>query len=253
VRSITEAWLEDRIALGSGRGRGRRATRRCGGMPGPPRREGSRTGRTPISRGRRLSCGPVCREGHVLWWLWGLFDDIAEALAGFLRGGQYSRRQRERKPIPDVRSMPFSRAWETLVLSGFDVKVSRVEPRPAPMMGVVVGQYPPPGRVARRNARVRITVHHPPDPAQESSSEGRKTRLALRARSTRVPDVLGLPFSEAWEKLTLADFAVRLDRREGDPRPVIGPVIAQDPSPGTMAPYTTRVRLTVGPARTSEV
>jgi beta-lactam-binding protein with PASTA domain len=187
-----------------------------------------------------------------VWWLWALFDDIAEALAGFIRGGLYSRRQRERTPIPDVRSMPFSKAWETLVMSGFDVKVSRLERRPAPVMGFVVGQYPPPGRVARRNARVRITVHHPPDPAQELLREDPKTRLALRARSSRVPDVRGLPFSEAWEKLTLADFAVRLDRREGDRRPVIGPVIAQDPPPDTVAPYRTRVRVTVGPAGTSE-
>jgi beta-lactam-binding protein with PASTA domain len=182
-----------------------------------------------------------------LLWLWGLFDDIAEALAGLLRGGLYSRRQRERKPIPDVRNMPFSEAWETLVVSGFDVKVSRLERRPAPVMGIVVGQYPPPGRVARRNARVRITVHHPPDLAQESSREDPKTRPALRARSSRVPDVRGLPFGEAWEKLTLADFAVRLDRREGDPRPVIGPVISQDPPPDTMAPHRTRVRVTVRP------
>jgi hypothetical protein len=195
----------------------------------------------------RLSCGLVRREGHILWWLWGLFDDIAEALAGLLRGGQYSRRQRARTPIPDVRSMPFSDAWETLVVAGFDVKVSRLEPRPAPVMGVVVGQYPPPGRVARRNARVRITVHHPPDPAQELLSEDPKDRLALRARRSRVPDVRGLPFSEAWEKLTLADFAVRLDRREGDPRPVIGSVIAQDPPPNTMAPSRARVRVTVVP------
>jgi beta-lactam-binding protein with PASTA domain len=187
-----------------------------------------------------------------LWWLWGLFDDIAEALAGLFRGGQYSRRQRERKPIPDVRSMPFNKAWEALVLSGFDVKVTRLERRPAPEMGVVVGQYPPPGRVARRNARVRITVHHPPDRVQELLAEDRKTRLAFRARSARVPDVLGLPFSEAWEKLTLADFAVRVDRKEGDPRPVIGPVIAQDPPPNTMAPFMTRVRVTVVPAGTSE-
>lgn len=69
--------------------------------------------------------------------------------------------------------------------------------------------------------------------------------LAVATARTGVPDVRGLAFSEAWEKLTLADFTVRVDRTRGDPRPVIGPVIAQDPPPGTLAPRWTRVRVTV--------
>jgi beta-lactam-binding protein with PASTA domain len=184
-----------------------------------------------------------------VWSIWRLFDDIAGFFVGLVQGGEYSRRQRERVAVPDVRSMPFNGAWETLVLAGFDVKVTRLERRPAPVMGFVVGQYPPPGRVVRRNTRVRITVHHPPDPAREQTrppDEDGGTRRRHRTR-TGVPDVRGLAFSEAWEKLTLADFTVRVDRSKEDPRPVIGPVIAQHPPPGTLAPRWTQVRVTVAP------
>ena len=177
-------------------------------------------------------------------WLWGLFDDIADFFGGLLRGGLYSQRQRQRIPVPDVVNMPFDKAWDTLVFAGFDLKVTRLERRPANVMGIVVGQYPPPGRIAKRNARVRVTVHHPPSDDSIASSTDSRARMA-RTRRTRVPDVRGLPFGEAWEKLTLADFSVRVDRRAGDPRPVVGPIVAQDPPPGTMAPNLSRVRLTV--------
>ena len=172
------------------------------------------------------------------WPMWRLFDDIVGFFEGLFQGGQYSRRQKEPVAIPDVLSMPFSQAWETLVLAGFDVKVTRLERRPAPVMGYIVGQYPPAGRVTRRNTRVRITVHHPPDPTRElarTPDENGGARRRDRARAA-VPDVRGLAFSEAWERLTLADFTVRVDRSGGDPRPVIGPVIAQHPTPGTLAP-----------------
>jgi beta-lactam-binding protein with PASTA domain len=185
-----------------------------------------------------------------MWWVLGWLQAIEDFLNSVILGGLYSKRQSESVPIPDVRNMPFNRAWGTLVLAGFDVKVTRLERRPAPVMGIVVGQYPPPGRITRRNARVRITVHHPRDPtgeeAGESPQDGR-TRFRFGRRS-RVPDVRGLPFSEAWEKLTLADFGVRVDRSRGDPRPVVGAVTAQHPPPGTMAAHRTSVRLTVAPA-----
>jgi beta-lactam-binding protein with PASTA domain len=184
-----------------------------------------------------------------VWSIWRLFDDIAGFFVGLVQGGEFSRRQKERVAIPDVRSMPFNRAWGTLVLAGFDVKVTRLERQPAPVMGFVVGQYPPAGRVARRNTRVRITVHHPPDPGREQTrppGEAGGSRHRHRARAV-VPDVRGLAFSEAWERLTLADFTVRVDRSRGDPRPVIGPVIAQHPPPGTVARRWTRVRVTVAP------
>lgn len=187
-----------------------------------------------------------------MWWIWGLFDDVATFLVGLFQGGEYARRQRKRLPVPDVRNMPFNRAWESLVLAGFDVKVTRLERQPAAVMGIVVAQFPPAGRTPRRNRRVRVTVHHPPDPTREQARPlgENDARRRLRAR-TAVPDVRGLAFSEAWERLTLADFAVRVDRSRGDPRPVIGPVIGQDPPPGTLAPRWTRVRVTVAPG-TSE-
>ena len=182
-----------------------------------------------------------------MWWIWALLDDIATSLVDLVHGSWHSRRRRERVTVPDVMSMPFIQAFETLALAGFHVKVTRLEPRPAPEMGYVVGQYPPTGRVARRNARVRITVHHPPDPANPPSGSDDRPRRGRRHRSPApVPDVRGLAFSEAWEKLTLADFTVRVDRR-GDPQPVVGPVIAQSPPPGTMAPRWTQIRVRIAP------
>ena len=182
-----------------------------------------------------------------MWWLWGLLDDVETFLVGLFQRGEYARRQRKRLPVPEVRNMPFDRAWETLVLAGFDVKVTRLERRPAAVMGLVVAQYPPAGRTPRRNRRIRVTVHHPPDPTREQARPVDENDARRRVRRTAVPDVRGLAFSEAWERLTLADFAVRVDRSGGDPRPVIGPVIGQDPPPGTLAPRWTRVRVTVGP------
>lgn len=181
-----------------------------------------------------------------MWWLWGLLDDVETFLVGLFQRGEYARRQRKRLPVPEVRNMPFDRAWETLVLAGFDVKVTRLERQPAPVMGLVVAQYPPAGRTPRRNSRVRVTVHHPPDLTREQARPLDENDARRRAR-TAVPDVRGLAFSEAWERLTLADFAVRVDRSRGDPRPVIGPVIGQDPPPGILAPRRMRIRLTVGP------
>jgi beta-lactam-binding protein with PASTA domain len=186
----------------------------------------------------------------VLWILGilGILGKAADTLLELVQHHQYSRRQRERVAIPDVMSLPFNQAWETLVLAGFDVKVSRLEQRPAPEMGFVVGQYPPAGRVARRNTRVRITVHHPPDPANPQASPDKHLGGRRRHRPPApVPDVRGLAFSQAWEKLILADFTVRVDRSWGDPRPVVGPVIAQSPPPGTMAPRWTQVRVRVEP------
>jgi beta-lactam-binding protein with PASTA domain len=173
--------------------------------------------------------------------------DLLDWIADLFPRLVHVRRQRERVVIPDVTSMPFNKAWETLVLAGLDVKVTRLERRPAPVMGFVVGQYPPAGRVTRRNTRVRITVHHPPDPAVEPPRPAGADGRSRRGARAHVPDVRGLAFSEAWEKLTLADFTVRVDRSRGDPRPVVGPVLAQNPPPGTLAPRRTRVRVTVAP------
>lgn len=182
-----------------------------------------------------------------MWWIWGLFDDIATSRVDLVHGNWHSRRRRERVTVPDVMSMPFIHAFETLALAGLHVKVTRLEPRPSPEMGFVVGQYPPAGRLARRNARVRITVHHPPDPANAPSGYDDRSRRPRRRAPALVPDVRGLAFAEAWEKITLADFTVRVDRSRGDPSPVVGPVIAQSPPAGTIAPRWTQIRVRIAP------
>ena len=74
-------------------------------------------------------------------------------------------RNRGRRPkrvtVPDVRGLVFSEAWERLMLAGFRVTVHRLEPNPAAEDGIVVAQDPPPGTVARRKAKIRLSVLHP--------------------------------------------------------------------------------------------
>ncbi len=67
----------------------------------------------------------------------------------------------------------------------------------------------------------------------------------LRRQEVAVPDVRGMIFREAWERLMLAGFRVRVQRLEPNPAPEDGVVVAQDPAPGTMARRKTRVRLSV--------
>ena len=65
---------------------------------------------------------------------------------------------------PDVRGLAFSDALTALGAEGFRADVVRLEPRPAPVMGTVVEQDPPPGRRLWRGKTIQLTVHHPRDP-----------------------------------------------------------------------------------------
>jgi beta-lactam-binding protein with PASTA domain len=66
--------------------------------------------------------------------------------------------------VPDVRGFTFRDALTALGAEGFRADVIRLEPRPAPVMGTVVEQDPPPGQRLRRGKRIRLTLHHPRDP-----------------------------------------------------------------------------------------
>jgi hypothetical protein len=166
----------------------------------------------------------------VLDLIWGIFDDVADTFRSVVFGGAYSRRRRERIPVPDVRNRPFNEGWEELVLSGFDVTVTRLEPNPAPVMGMIVDQSPPPGTIARRTARVHVSVLHPRDPR----AAGRPRPRLVRPDDVEVPDVRGAGFADAWDRLMSVGLLVRVDRSTPDPRPVVGSVLAQDPLPGSI-------------------
>lgn len=178
---------------------------------------------------------------RVYHWVDGIVGAIEDAFRNFVMGGAYSRRRRERVPVPDVRDLPFDEGWRELVLAGFDVTITRLEPNPAPVMGVIVDQSPPPGSIARRSARVHISVLHLRDPR---AADAPRLRVIASA-GIRVPDVRGVSFAEAWDRLVGAGLLVRLDRSEGDPRPVVGTVVTQDPAPGSNVRRGTHVRLTV--------
>lgn len=176
----------------------------------------------------------------MLSWVFAVFDEAEDVVRNLVMGGAYSRRRRERIPVPDVRDLPFDEGWQTLVLAGFDVAITRLEPRPAPVMGVIVDQDPAPGTIVRRSARVHISVLHPRDPRATDVP-----RLRLVRDAVEVPDVRGVPFAEAWDRLMGVGLLVRVDRSDGDPRPVVGVVVAQEPAGGASARRGTHVRLAV--------
>ena len=63
--------------------------------------------------------------------------------------------------VPDVRGLSVSEARSAIAREGFRLASRRLERRPAPVMGTVVGQSPAPGTRLRRGRRVMISVRHP--------------------------------------------------------------------------------------------
>jgi PASTA domain len=79
-------------------------------------------------------------------------------------GGPEGRRARRhgRTEVPDVRGLRLDEARHALSHAGLTAEVFRLEPRPAPVMGTVVGQDPIPGTRCPAGRSVRLEVHHPP-------------------------------------------------------------------------------------------
>jgi hypothetical protein len=68
-----------------------------------------------------------------------------------------------RRVVPDVQGLSVEDARHLLSREGFKVVIRRLEERPAPVMGTVVGQDPRPG-TRRHRGPVRIHVNHPRHP-----------------------------------------------------------------------------------------
>lgn len=80
------------------------------------------------------------------------------ALADWL--GQPSRPSKVR--VPDFLDMNVSETFLLALRAGVRTEVVRVTERPAPTDGIVLRQEPPAGTKVRRDAKVTLTVRHPP-------------------------------------------------------------------------------------------
>jgi PASTA domain len=92
-----------------------------------------------------------------------LEDFFLNILPSDVEGPQRRRaRRRGQTEVPDVRGVRLDEARHALSYAGLTAEVVRLEPRPAPVMGTVVGQDPLPGTRCPAGRPVRLEVHHPP-------------------------------------------------------------------------------------------
>jgi hypothetical protein len=100
-----------------------------------------------------------------------MFDYLSGRIAEFLSSilpwdidgwGDTTGRRAKSTAVPDVQGLSVEDARHVLSREGFKVEVVRLEERPAPVMGTVVRQEPPPGTRRHRDP-VQIHVQHPRD------------------------------------------------------------------------------------------
>ena len=127
--------------------------------------------------------------------------------------------------VPDVVGITEDEAKRALERAKFDVKVNEVESDQ--LEGIVVAQDPEAGRNADEGSTVTIDV---------SNGKG-------SGNSGDVPNVVGLPQSEAERAISRAGYSVSV--REEDSTQTAGTVIEQKPSAGEQADPGSTVRITV--------
>jgi eukaryotic-like serine/threonine-protein kinase len=131
--------------------------------------------------------------------------------------------------VPAVKGMTEQAARQRLTEAGFKVGVQRRE-SPEEGMGKVIGQSVPGGEEAKRGSKVLLTV-----------GEGQQV--------AKVPDLTGLPYSEAENRLEEAGYLLGGVKEATSKTVPAGVIMKQDPPPGTTLAPGSYVYLTdsVGP------
>jgi PASTA domain len=131
--------------------------------------------------------------------------------------------------VPAVKGMTEQAARQRLTEAGFKVGVQRRE-SPEEDSGKVIGQSVPGGEEAKRGSKVLLTV-------------GEDQQVA------KVPDLTGLPYSEAENKLEEAGYFLGGVKEATSKTVPAGVIMKQDPPPGTTLAPGNYVYLTdsIGP------
>src|SRR5215207_6877959 len=180
------------------------------------------------------STKPVSRQGRVLPTLtilallltllaivgWGLWwdssgDSVLHALMERLptEAFQDAKRPPETVGVPAVKGMTERAARQRLTEAGFEVGVHR-RGSSEEDAGKVIGQSVQGGKEAKRGSKVLLTV-----------GEGQQV--------TRVPDLTGLPYSEAENRLEEAGYLLGGIEEATSQTVPAGVILKQDPPPGT--------------------
>jgi serine/threonine-protein kinase len=154
------------------------------------------------------------------------------ALAGWLIGYLLSTRVLFPAPpppgdmfeVPDLRGLGLVSATERLAGAGLELGTVDSLMHPSATQGLILGQAPLPGQVARPGSPVRVT-------------------LSLGPQRRAVPDVVGLEQARARIVLETSGFLVSVDTTDADaPR---GRVVDMAPAPESMVALPAQVRLVV--------
>lgn len=182
--------------------------------------------RRTTSRGPDGSSGGPDLGGRILAWLAGVV--VAGWLLGYIVSTQFlfpaPPPTGDLQEVPDLSGMGLTTAQERLVGAGLSLGPVDSLLHPSVAAGLVLGQSPLPGQVARPEAPVRITV-----------SLGPQTRS--------VPDVTALEVGRARTVLETSGFIVVEDTMESDVER--GRVIDLLPAPDSVVPLPSQVRLLV--------
>jgi eukaryotic-like serine/threonine-protein kinase len=196
----------------------------------------------PVSRWRRVL--PALTILAVLLTLlaavgWGLWhgsgrSSILRALTehlptGALQDAKRSPSAPETVRVPSVKGMTERAARQRLTETGFEVGVQSRE-SPEEDTGKVIGQSIPGGKEAKRSSKVLLTV-----------GEGQQV--------TKVPDLTGLTYSEAENRLEEAGYLLGGVKEATSQTVPAGVIMKQDPPPGTTLAPGSYVYLTdsIGP------
>jgi eukaryotic-like serine/threonine-protein kinase len=172
----------------------------------------------------------------VGWDLW-RDSDGGSVLRALLEGLPTQASQDAKRPpsapemvrVPAVKGMTERAARQRLTEAGFKVGVQRRE-SPAEDSGKVIGQSVPGGEEAKWGSKVLLTV-----------GEGQQV--------TRVPNLTGLPYSEAENRLEEAGYLLGGVKEATSETVPAGVIMKQDPPPGTTLAPGNYVYLTdsIGP------
>ncbi len=161
--------------------------------------------------------------GTVGWNLWQDHND-GGALGGAAGGAGREPPGSEEARVPDVEGLTEKAARERLAGAGFETEV-RPRESPAEDSGRVLEQSVPGGKEAEKGSKILLTIGEAPEVA-------------------RVPDLVGLSYPEAENKLLEADLLLGgVEEAQSETVPE-GVIMKQDPPPATTLDTGTYVYLT---------